>query len=181
MKQEQMKIGRITGAHGIRGELKVIPLTDDPGRFEEFEALCVDGVSYPVRNVRLHQGKVLLTLEGVRDRTAAEALRGRFIEIARDDAQELGDDEFYIVDLIGSTVCLADGREIGKLLDVLQTSGPVDTAEISVTSADLRPDEKEERRRTRNLYLPFRREIFREIDLKDGRITVDFPDEYWKL
>lgn len=176
-----MKVGKVTGAHGIQGELKVMPLTDDPGRFEEFEALSIDGKTYPIRNVRLHQGKVLLTLKGIKDRTAAEALRGHFIEIDRDEAQELEDDEFYIVDLIGSEVFLKDGRKIGKLLDVLQTSGPVDTAEISVVSKEFRPDEKEEKRKTRNLYLPFRREIFEAIDVEGQHITVDFPDEYWDL
>lgn len=181
MKQERMKVGKITGAHGIQGELKVMPLTDDPGRFEEFEALCIDGKTYPVRNVRLHQGKVLLTLKGIKDRTAAEALRGHFIEIDRDEAQELEDDEFYIVDLIGSAVFTKDGRKIGKLLDVLQTSGPVDTAEISVVTPEFRPNEKEEKRKTRHLYLPFRQEFFLEIDLENGRIMVDFPEEYWEL
>lgn len=81
---------------------------------------------------RLHQGKVLLRLTGIADRTAAEKLRGQTVEIPRDEAQPLDEDEFYIADLIGASVFGSDGERIGRLGDVLQTTGGNDTAELQL-------------------------------------------------
>ncbi|MGI6109745.1 MAG: ribosome maturation factor RimM [Eubacteriaceae bacterium] len=178
---EKMKVGKITGAHGIAGELKVMPITDDPERFAGFESIWIGRVEYPVQSVRLHQGKILLKLEGVPDRTAAEKLKGSIIEINREEAQELEEDEFYIADLLGSDVYDRDGNKVGRLLQVIQTSGGSDTAEISVSSPAFRQGCKDEKQAKRPLYLPFRHEFFIEISPESGKIVVDIPKEYWAL
>ena len=181
MEREKMQVGRVTGAHGIAGEVRVTPLTDAPDRFAEFETVFIGPKEYEVTGARLHQGKVLLRLTGIADRTAAEKLRGQTVEIPRDEAQPLDEDEFYIADLIGASVFGSDGERIGRLRDVLQTTGGNDTAEITVESAQFRPDAKEEKQAMRPLFLPFRSEFFVEIDAAGGRITVDVHGEYWEL
>ncbi len=176
-----MKIGKIIGVHGINGELRIQPLTDAPERYLEFEEVLLEGRPLAVESARLHQGKVLLTLSGLSNRTQAEKLRGKFIEIERENAQELDEDEFYIVDLLGLEVRLADGRAIGKFIDLLDTTGECETAEISVKDSSFRPEEKTEKRALRHLFLPFREEYFKEIKPEEGYIVVDFPEAFWEL
>lgn len=80
-------IGRILGVHGIKGELKVQPLTDDPGRFYDLDEVILihdkTATDYKIKNCRLHKNNVLLFLENVKNRNEAEALIGREVGIPR--------------------------------------------------------------------------------------------------
>ena len=169
--KETLTIGKIIGVHGIAGELKVMPITNDPDRFYDLEevSLIKNGQSqqYHVESVRLHKGQVLLALVEVPDRTAAEKLRNYFVEVDRAHAVDLEEDEYFITDLIGMTVYDTDHAELGKITDVLQTTGPVDTVEIQT------PDKK--------IYVPARLEYFLQVNLRDGAVTADIPQEFFEL
>ena len=95
--KEYLMIGQVIKPQGVRGEIKVLPLTDDPERF-----LC---------------------LAGVEDRDAAEALRGRELFVPRAEAAPLPEGRYYIADLIGMQVVDEAGRELGRLADVMQAGG----------------------------------------------------------
>lgn len=115
---ERVTIGRVVKPHGIRGELVVLPLTDVPDRFVVGSALELDGRPVTVTGVREHQGRLLVRLDGVVDRTAAELLRGRALTAEPVDPDAL---EHYLVsELIGARVTASDGTAIGTVRALIE-------------------------------------------------------------
>ncbi len=111
-------IGEIVKAQGTRGEVKIKPYTDDISRFKELNILLVGGCPFKIRGVNVRGGFVYISFESVNTRNAAETLVGKAVEIDRSLAKPTGDDEYYIVDLIGCNVYLSDGTKIGILKDI---------------------------------------------------------------
>jgi len=131
---EWIEVGRVSRAHGVHGEVRVVPDSDNPDRFAPGSVLH----GRPARRGlagRRAQGQVLLTVEGVRggedfpivafaeieDRDAAEALRGYILEVRSSQLPELDDDEFYPFDLAGLEVRDPAGRAIGRVAEVVES------------------------------------------------------------
>lgn len=112
-----IKIGLIAKPHGVRGEVKVNPFTDDLNRFFDLKKCIVDGVNYKVLGAKISSGQAILRLDGITDRDSAEGLRGKFISVNREDAVPLSEDSFFIDDIIGCSV-FADDELVGKIVDV---------------------------------------------------------------
>ena len=127
MLSEFLMIGEITKPQGVRGEVKVRPCTCDPDRFEALETVYVrqDGGYAPlrIRVNRLAPDAVFMNVEGVTDRDQAEKLRGTFLYIDRAHAVELDGDSNFLADLYGLRGAVNDGRDLGKLVDVMQPGG----------------------------------------------------------
>lgn len=127
MLSEYLMIGEIVKPQGVRGEVKARPCTCDPERFEGLETVYVerDGCFAPlnIRVNRLGADAVFLNVEGVTDRDAAEKLRGTKLYIDRAHAVELDEDTNFLADLYGLRGAVSDGRDLGKLTDVLQPGG----------------------------------------------------------
>ena len=117
------EIGIITKAQGIRGEFRVLPTTDDPSRFELLVGgeINVGGTLHKLTNARLQKNIVILKLDGIDDRNAAEKLIGTKISIPQEKSLPLEDDEFYIRDLVGLNAEDENGETLGKLIRVLHT------------------------------------------------------------
>lgn len=162
-------IGRILGVHGIKGEVKIQPLTDDPGRFYDLdEVTLIQGkteVDYQITNCRLHKTNVLLFLDGVSNRNDAEALIGREVAIPRELAVELDQDEYFIEDLLGLPV-YNNGELLGKINDVMQAGG----VDVYTITAD-----------NKVYCVPARKLYFNEINVKAGRIDASIPQEILDL
>ncbi|MFC7978511.1 ribosome maturation factor RimM [Streptomyces cinereoruber] len=162
----QLVVARIGRAHGIKGEVTVEVRTDEPElRLGPGAVLLTDPAStgpLTIETGRVHSGRLLLRFEGVRDRTAAEALRNTLL-IAEVDPTEMPEeeDEYYDHQLIDLDVVLADGTEIGRITEISH-----------LPSQDLfiveRPDGTE-------LMIPFVGEIVTEIDLEEQRAVIDPP------
>ncbi|MAE71710.1 MAG: 16S rRNA processing protein RimM [Gemmatimonadetes bacterium] len=126
---KQVVVGRIVGAHGLRGELRVAPLSDLPGRLEELEQVDLmpkgGGAVERIRVVesRPHGKVLLMSLEGVCDRDAAEALRGCDLTVPGDELPELPADEFYAFDLIGARVETEEGETLGTVAEIIGSAG----------------------------------------------------------
>ncbi|MBQ7227175.1 MAG: 16S rRNA processing protein RimM [Clostridia bacterium] len=118
-------IGEIVKAQGIKGEVKVKPLTDDLARFGRLQTVSVEGCPFKLRNANARGGFVYITFEGVNTRNDAEVLVGRRISIDRSQAKKLESGEFFIVDLLGSDVYLSDETYLGKL-DYIDNFGSAD-------------------------------------------------------
>ena len=116
-------IGHIGSVFGVRGEVKVTLHTDFPERFTELPLVYLGPDARPVRVVsaRPHQGAMLVRLEGCSDRTAAEALRGLWLQIPVADVAPLQEGEQYVFNLIGVRVRTTDGRDLGAITEVLAT------------------------------------------------------------
>jgi 16S rRNA processing protein RimM len=123
---DRLVVGRVLRPHGVRGELSVEVLSDAPERFAPGAELGVgdpDGPQPPetavVRAARRHLGRLLLTLEGVDDRDAADRYRGAWLSIPATEARPLEEDEFWPHQLVGLTVVDHQGRERGRVADVV--------------------------------------------------------------
>ena len=160
-------VGRTGKPHGVMGELKVIPETDDPDRIEALETLYLgstpDSVQpYGVDSVRYQQTKhgltVIVHLDGITDRDAASALRGQSVFAHEDDLPPLEDGEYYLHDLIGLSVRLESGDEIGKVADVMELPGH----EVLVVARPGQP----------KAMIPAVPEFIDELDLEAGFLVV---------
>lgn len=128
-------VGQITKPQGVRGEVKVIPMTDDPSRFCVLKSVYISGRAVKIDKVRVAADAVYIKLVGVDDRNAAEALRGKYVEIDRAAAVPLGDGEFFIADLIeAALVARYDGDEknIG-IIKAVQSFGAADVFTVDCT------------------------------------------------
>ncbi len=115
-----LETGEIVNTHGLRGEVKILPWADSPAFLLQFKTLYVGGAPLAVEQARVQGSCVLVKFRGVDDVNAAQRLRGKTVSFARADA-EIPEGMVFIADLVGLPV-LADGREIGKLAEVLQTN-----------------------------------------------------------
>ena len=115
---ETIKLGLITAPQGIKGEFRVLPYTDDPGRFTEIGSVILDGQTRRIEDVRFRQNMIVLKLEGIDDRNAAEKLRNKELLLDKQDLWEQPEDTFFIDDLVGCSVVLEDGTPVGTLKQV---------------------------------------------------------------
>nr|WP_283244902.1 ribosome maturation factor RimM [Gehongia tenuis] len=119
-----MCVGTIVKPQGIRGEVKVMPLTDDPARFYDLSEAFFKGeggfTPVAVTGARIQDTNVFLTLAGVTDRNGAEQLRGRELYVHRSRAVRLPEGRYFICDLIGLPVTDEKGVPVGRLEEVLQ-------------------------------------------------------------
>ncbi len=116
-----INVGKILKPQGIKGELKILPLTDDVSRFRSVKYLIVKGQALPVLSLRITGEYVYCVLDGVNDRNKAEELRDEFVSVKRQDAVPLEEGRHFIVDLIGCKI-FSGTEEVGVLIDVLQNT-----------------------------------------------------------
>ena len=123
---ERLVVGRVVRPHGVRGELSVEILSDAPERFAPGAELGVGDPDGPdplgsatIRAARLHLGRLLLTLEGVEDRDAADRFRGAWLSIPVASARPLDPGEFWPHQLVGLAVVDHQGRQRGRVADVV--------------------------------------------------------------
>ena len=123
--EELLKVGVITTTHGVRGEVKVYPTTDEPERFLDLDYVLLDTGRelrrLDIKNVRFFKNLAILKFDGIDNINDIEKYKGRDLWIPREEAQELDEDEYYIADLLGMKVLLEDGSEFGTLRDVMET------------------------------------------------------------
>ena len=123
--EDLLKVGVITTTHGVRGEVKVYPTTDEPERFLDLDYVLLDTGRelrrLDIKNVRFFKNLAILKFDGIDNINDIEKYKGRDLWIPREKAQELDEDEYYIADLLGMKVLLEDGSEFGTLRDVMET------------------------------------------------------------
>ena len=163
----QIAIGQIARAHGIRGEVTVMVRTDEPDvRFAPGTALATEPPErgpLTVAATRWHSGRLLITFEGVRDRNAAEDLKGTLLVLDSAEIPAPADpDEFYDHQLIGLAVVTAAGDSVGEVTDVLHHGQDL----LVVRRAPGPAGEG---------LVPFVSAIVTEVDVPSGRLVVDPP------
>jgi len=119
--KEYLSIGQIINTHGLKGELKVYPLTDDIRRFRKLKSVFIDKVERKVLWCKLQSDKVILKIEGIETVEEAENYKRKYIEVRREDAVQLNEGEFFIADIIGCEVEDENGFVFGPVGDVIQT------------------------------------------------------------
>ncbi len=119
MRLDFLEAGEIVTTHGVRGEMKILPWADGPDFLLGFKRIFISGVEYKVESCRIQKSCNLLKLSGVDTMEEAQALRGKTIQVSRDDTDP---DIIFAAELIGVSV-LSDGKQIGVVSDVLDYPG----------------------------------------------------------
>ncbi|MCD7826502.1 MAG: ribosome maturation factor RimM [Clostridiaceae bacterium] len=119
------RVGVFANTHGIHGEIKVFPTTDDPKRFEWLKKVYLDTgkekIKLEVSKVRFQKNMVLVKFQGIDNINDIEKYKGMDLLVDREDALPLDEDEYYLADIIGAEVFTEDGTSFGVLRDVLET------------------------------------------------------------
>ena len=159
----QIVIGKIVAPHGVRGDIRILPLTEKPEQFLDLDYLLLhDGRKLTVKHARFHKRMVLVTTEEIKSMNEAELLRDQEVLIKAEDLPELEEGQFYVADLIGLPVFDTEGKQIGTFKDSLST-GSNDVYVIAV------PGEKD-------ILLPALKIYVKEINLAEKRIVVTLPE-----
>ncbi len=119
MKKPFLEAGEIVAPFGVRGEVKLQPWCDSAKFLLPFKTLYIDGSPRPVASSRVHKGMLIVRFEGVEDMDAAQALRGKIVFFAREDAK-LPAGKFFLDDIIGARVYDESGALVGELTEVLE-------------------------------------------------------------
>ena len=121
--EDYFRVGVIANTHGIRGEVKVFPTTEDPQRFKGMKEIILDTGSekkvLEVASARFFKNLVILKFKGIDSINDIEKYKGKDLLVTRENAIPLNEGEYYIADIIGATVVTEDGVQFGILKDVL--------------------------------------------------------------
>lgn len=124
--EDLLRVGVIANTHGIHGEVKVFPTTDDMNRFKKLKEVLLDTGKelkpLKITGVKFFKNMAILKFDGIDNINDIEKYKGKDLLITREQAVPLKKDEFFICDLIGCQVVTEDGREVGELTEVLQTA-----------------------------------------------------------
>ncbi|WP_179395560.1 ribosome maturation factor RimM [Lacticaseibacillus absianus] len=158
-------VGKIVNTHGIKGELKIVPITDFPEqRFAKGSKLVIEAapnVDVEVAHVRQQKGLYLLSLKGYDDINLVLPFKGHLLSVRETDLQALDDGEYYYHDIIGLTVIDQTGATLGQVTEIL-APGPND---VWVIPRPGQPD----------ILLPFLNSVVQRIDLATKTAYVDVP------
>ena len=123
--EDLFQVGVITAPHGVRGEVKVFPTTDDNARFKNLKTVLLDqgrGTrELEIEGVKFFKNMVILKFKGIDDRNDVERMRQAKLLVTRENAVELGKDEYFIANLIGLRAIDEEGEAFGTISDVIQT------------------------------------------------------------
>lgn len=164
--EETLRVGVITSPHGVRGEVKVYPTTDDNNRYKKLAEVILDlGKEQRVlkiEHVKFFKNMVILKFEGLDNISDIEPFRGKDLLIRRDQAVKLSPDENFITDLIGLTVRTDEGTVLGTMTDVIQT-GANDVYCVRTAEG-------------KEILLPAIKDCIRNVDLEKQEMLVHVLD-----
>ena len=160
--EKYLEIGQIVNTNGLKGILKIKPLTDDITRFEDLEAVYIEKakelIKYNIQEVKYNKNMVLLKLEGIDDISEAEKYKNCYIKINREDALKLEENSYFVVDIIGLEVYTEEEELLGKVIEVFSTG-----------SNDVYTIKNSERK---EILLPAISEVIKKVDIPNKKIIV---------
>lgn len=151
-----LRVGKIVNTHGLKGEVKVIALTDDPKRYNDLDFVLIDGVERKIQGCKFQKDRVIVKIEGIDSIEEAEKYKNKYMEIPREYAVQLEEDTYYIADIIGCNVYDTEGKSLGEVYDVIQTKNN-DVYWI---------------RKPKELLIPVLLDIVTDIDVENRKITI---------
>ena len=161
--EQLLQVGVISSTHGIRGEVKVFPTTDDPNRFKKLKQVILDTgreqKNLEIEGVKFFKQFVISKFKGIDNINDIEKYKGKSLFVARENAVELEEDEYYIGDLIGMDVYTDESEErFGVLKDVMETGAN----EVYIVQSE----------RYGEVLLPAIHECILEVDPEEKKMTV---------
>ena len=159
---EYIEIGQIVNTNGLKGVVKVNPFTDDISKFEELKYIYIQLKSelkiVKIEQVRYNKNQVLLKLEGIDSIEEAEKYRNFYLKIEKKSQEELGEDTYYIVDLIGINVYSENDEYLGTIEDVF----PTGSNDVYVVKDNL----------GKQILVPAIAEVVKEVELKNKKMVI---------
>ena len=160
--EDLLQVGIITSTHGVRGEVKVYPTTDDPRRFRRLKEVVLDTgkekMNLEIEGVKFFKQFVILKFKGLDNINDIEKYRQKSLYVTRKNAVRLQRDEYFIADLIGLKVQDEDGKELGTVKDVNET-GANDVYEVEMADG-------------KSLLLPAIKQCILNVDVENGTMQV---------
>ena len=160
--EDLLQVGIITSTHGVRGEVKVYPTTDDPRRFRRLKEVVLDTgkekMNLEIEGVKFFKQFVILKFKGLDNINDIEKYRQKSLYVTRKNAVRLQRDEYFIADLIGLKVQDEDGKELGTVKDVIET-GANDVYEVEMADG-------------KSLLLPAIKQCILNVDVEIGTMQV---------
>ena len=160
--EDLLQVGIITSTHGVRGEVKVYPTTDDPRRFRRLKEVVLDTgkekMNLEIEGVKFFKQFVILKFKGLDNINDIEKYRQKSLYVTRKNAVRLQRDEYFIADLIGLKVQDEDGKELGTVKDVIET-GANDVDEVEMADG-------------KSLLLPAIKQCILNVDVENGMMQV---------
>ena len=160
--EDLLQVGIITSTHGVRGEVKVYPTTDDPRRFRRLKEVVLDTgrekLNLEIEGVKFFKQFVILKFKGLDNINDIEKYRQKSLYVTRKNAVRLQRDEYFIADLIGLKVQDEHGKELGTVKDVIET-GANDVYEVEMADG-------------RSLLLPAIKQCILNVDVENGMMQV---------
>ena len=160
--EDLLQVGIITSTHGVRGEVKVYPTTDDPRRFRRLKEVVLDTgkekMNLEIEGVKFFKQFVILKFKGLDNINNIEKYRQKSLYVTRKNAVRLQRDEYFIADLIGLKVQDEDGKELDTVKDVIET-GANDVYEVEMADG-------------KSLLLPAIKQCILNVDVENGTMQV---------
>lgn len=157
-----LQVGVITSTHGVRGEVKVYPTTDDPARFKKLKKVILDtgkeNIELEVAGVKFFKNMVILKFKEFDNINDVEKYRQKTLWVTRENAVKLKKNEYFIADLIGLTVSTDENEEMGELVDVIQT-GANDVYVIRMSDGE-------------EVLIPAIKDCIKEVDIEGRKMVV---------
>lgn len=164
--EDLLQVGVVTTTHGVRGEVKVFPTTDDSARFKKLKNVILDmgreKLDMEITSVKFFKNLVILKFKGYDNINDVERFRQAKLLVTRDNAVELAENEYFIADLIGLKASSDEGEELGEITDVLQTGAN----DVYVISKEGTPD----------LLVPAIKDCVVNVDVENGTIVLHLLD-----
>lgn len=161
--EQFLTVGKIINTHGIRGELKVKPTTDDVNRFKSLKEAYIDEKEIVISGCKFQPGKVILKIEGIESIEEAERLKNKLIKVKREKAVQLPEDTYFAVDIIGCEVYEETGNKLGTVDDIIYT-GSNDVYWVKGEN---------------EVLIPALKDIVLEIDINNKKIIIK-PLDIWQ-
>jgi 16S rRNA processing protein RimM len=162
MENNFLRVGVISSTHGIKGEVKVFPTTDDANRFKTLDQVVLDTgkdfLTLEIEGVKFFKQMVILKFKGIDDINEIEKYRGKDLLVSRENAVKLEKDEYFIFDLIDSEVYTDEGNKLGTLIEII-TTGANDVYVVKMENG-------------KEVLLPSIKECILDIDVENKKITV---------
>lgn len=153
-------VGEIVNTHGVKGELKVIPLVDNPDDLYDYKYFFIDEKKYEAESIRFHKNFALIKLNGIDDINIAERIKGKFLELPREALKPLPEGMYYICDLIGIEVFDETLGKLGTINEVFNTG----SNDVYVVNYMDKP-----------LCIPEIDGVVKDVDLDNKKMTVILP------
>jgi 16S rRNA processing protein RimM len=159
--KENFEIGIVTGVHGVRGDIKVFPYSNDPVNLSNQDYFLIGGKKREVSHARVQGKFLILHIKGVESRDDAEAMKDTVLSLPRANASPLAEGEYYMEDLLGCSV-FEGGNYLGKLEDIIET-GANDVYSVIDESG-------------RELLIPALKNVILEVDIEKKSMEVMLPE-----